>query len=125
VTVLHFLSQDTFDQLLWACDLNFVRGEDSWIRALWAAKPFIWQPYQQAEGLHHSKLEAFFERYQATKALSNFNQAWLGTEMDATLWEALIEDLPGLQKHAEKQTHEFEKQTDLAANLVSFTKNQV
>ena len=35
VTILPFLSQEDYDQLLWSCDLNFVRGEDSWIRALW------------------------------------------------------------------------------------------
>ena len=42
--LLPLLSQEDYDRLLWICDLNLVRGEDSWIRALWAAKPFIWQP---------------------------------------------------------------------------------
>lgn len=38
VHLLPFLSQSHYDHLLWACDLNFVRGEDSWIRAIWAGK---------------------------------------------------------------------------------------
>ncbi|MGN6930438.1 elongation factor P maturation arginine rhamnosyltransferase EarP, partial [Neisseria sp. P0015.S010] len=31
--------QPAFDEMLWACDLNFVRGEDSLVRALWAGQP--------------------------------------------------------------------------------------
>ena len=34
-----FLAQDRYDQLLWACDVNFVRGEDSFVRAQWAGGP--------------------------------------------------------------------------------------
>ena len=125
VTVLPFLSQDDYDHLLWACDLNFVRGEDSWIRALWAAKPFVWQTYPQDEHLHLTKLQAFFDVYQPAKYLADFNQAWLEGQMNQPLWDQLLSELPILQKHAEKQTHEFEKQADLAANLVIFSKNQV
>ena len=125
VTVLPFLSQDEYDQLLWACDLNFVRGEDSWIRALWSAKPFVWQTYPQDENLHLTKLLAFFEVYRPAASLANFNQSWLNGMVTQALWDELLTELPNLQKHAEKQTHEFEKQTDLAANLVSFAKNQV
>ena len=125
VTVLPFLSQDEYDQLLWACDLNFVRGEDSWIRALWAAKPFIWQPYKQDEDLHLTKLKAFFDMYQPPSSLADLNQAWLSETIETRHWNTLIAELPDLKKHAEKQTHEFEKQADLAANLVIFAKNQV
>ncbi|MDO9220217.1 MAG: elongation factor P maturation arginine rhamnosyltransferase EarP, partial [Thiobacillus sp.] len=32
VQALPFSSQDDYDRLLWACDLNFVRGEDSCVR---------------------------------------------------------------------------------------------
>jgi hypothetical protein len=34
-----FLNQDEYDELLFRCDLNWVRGEDSFVRAQWAAKP--------------------------------------------------------------------------------------
>ena len=125
VTVLPFLSQDEYDQLLWACDFNFVRGEDSWIRALWAAKPFVWQTYQQDENLHLTKLQAFFDIYQPALCLADFNRTWLEGQINQPLWNQLLTALPILQKHAEKQTHEFEKQADLAANLVIFSKNQV
>ena len=49
VSYLPRLAQQDFNPLLWAADLNFVRGEDSLVRALWAARPFIWQAYPQQD----------------------------------------------------------------------------
>ncbi len=63
VRVLPFLAQPDYDRLLWACDVNFVRGEDSFVRAQWAGKPFVWHIYPQDENLHHVKLRAFLQRY--------------------------------------------------------------
>ena len=57
------LPQVQFDRLLWACDLNFVRGEDSFVRAQWAGQPFVWQIYPQGDGAHEIKLEAFLQRF--------------------------------------------------------------
>ena len=66
---LPFLHQDDYDQLLWSCDWNLVRGEDSLVRALWAGKPLLWQLYPQDEAAHLPKLEAFLQRYlQASSA---------------------------------------------------------
>ena len=56
------VSQIEFDHLLWASDLNFVRGEDSFVRAQWAAKPFVWQIYPQSDDAHLQKLDAFLDR---------------------------------------------------------------
>ncbi len=44
VQPIPFLSQANYDRLLLSCDCNFVRGEDSWVRAIWAGQAFIWQP---------------------------------------------------------------------------------
>ena len=60
---IDFLPMDDYDRLLWSSDINFVRGEDSFIRAQWAARPFVWQIYPQDDAAHHAKLEAFLERY--------------------------------------------------------------
>ncbi|MFP5461653.1 MAG: elongation factor P maturation arginine rhamnosyltransferase EarP [Gammaproteobacteria bacterium] len=57
------LSQLQYDRLLWSCDLNFVRGEDSWVRAHWAGRPFVWQPYPQDAQTRCTKLDAFLERF--------------------------------------------------------------
>ena len=63
--VLPLLSQLDYDHLLWASDLNFVRGEDSLVRAAWAAAPFVWQIYPQHDAVHHQKLRAFLARHLA------------------------------------------------------------
>lgn len=56
---LPWLTQVDYDHLLWSCDLNFVRGEDSLVRAIWAGRPFVWQIYPQEDGAHATKLSAF------------------------------------------------------------------
>ncbi len=57
------VSQPDFDRLLWSCDLNLVRGEDSALRALWAGRPFLWQLYRQDDGAQQAKLDAFLQLY--------------------------------------------------------------
>ena len=63
VVELPWLSQPDYDRLLWSCELNAVRGEDSFVRALWAPAPLLWQIYAQHDGVHARKLEAFLDRY--------------------------------------------------------------
>ncbi len=60
-----FLAQDDYDRLLWECAVNFVRGEDSFVRAQWASRAFAWHVYPQAGGAHWTKLDAFLDRYVA------------------------------------------------------------
>jgi len=79
---LPWLTQPQFDRLLWAADLNFVRGEDSWVRAQWAGKPFVWQAYPQQDGAHGPKIGAFLDLALATAAqdaaepLRDWTAAW-------------------------------------------------
>jgi uncharacterized repeat protein (TIGR03837 family) len=61
--VLAPLPQPEYDHLLWASDLNVVRGEDSFVRAQWAGAPFVWHIYPQHDGAHQAKLEAFLDRF--------------------------------------------------------------
>ncbi len=72
------LSQDDFDHLLWACDVNFVRGEDSLVRALWAGKPLVWHIYPQDDGAHATKLNALLDWLQAPPTLRQFHLHWNG-----------------------------------------------
>ena len=58
-----WLTQPEYDHQLWASDLNFVRGEDSFVRAQWAGAPFVWQAYPQDDGVHHAKIDAFLARH--------------------------------------------------------------
>lgn len=81
------LTQRAFDHLLWFSDLNFVRGEDSLVRALWAGRPFVWQIYPQHDDAHHAKLNAFLGWLQAPPSLRAFHHAWNGlTPPAAAVW---------------------------------------
>jgi uncharacterized repeat protein (TIGR03837 family) len=75
---LPHLSQVDFDHLLWASDLNFVRGEDSLVRALWAGVPFVWQAYPQADDAHLAKVEAMLQVLLAPPAVQSLWRAWNG-----------------------------------------------
>ncbi|TAH12022.1 MAG: elongation factor P maturation arginine rhamnosyltransferase EarP [Curvibacter sp.] len=78
---LHWLEplpQTDFDELLWACDLNLVRGEDSLVRAIWAGKPWLWQIYPQDDGAHATKLIALLDQMQAPPSLREAHLAWNG-----------------------------------------------
>jgi len=126
VQVLPFMTQDAYDRLLWSCDLNAVRGEDSFLRALWAGRPLLWQIYPQAEGAHWDKLEAFLALYQQTlapgaaQALGHLWQAWNAQEDMAAAWTALLEQWPTLSEHAERWAVQQTVQADLASQLLVF-----
>ena len=77
--------QQQFDEMLWACDLNLVRGEDSLVRALWAGKPMVWHIYPQHDNAHHDKLNAFLDWLQAPASLRSFHHAWNGMAAAETL----------------------------------------
>src|SRR2546421_11175939 len=98
---LHFMPQAEYDRLLAACDLNFVRGEDSFVRAQWAAKPFVWQIYAQDDGAHAAKLIAFFDLFFAD---ADPMLATQGRGL-ATAWNGLSTPLPPLPAMAPWQAH--------------------
>ncbi len=76
ISYLPPLTQTDFDHLLWAGDFNFVRGEDSLVRAIWAGRPFVWQAYPQSGSAHVDKLDAFLEALQAPLSLKEFHACW-------------------------------------------------
>ncbi|HSD39857.1 MAG TPA: elongation factor P maturation arginine rhamnosyltransferase EarP [Rhodocyclaceae bacterium] len=133
LVVLPFLSQTDYDSLLWACELNFVRGEDSFVRAQWAQRPFVWHIYQQEEGAHRIKLEAFLRRYTAglepaaSEALGDFWRAWEAQDGAAAAhcWPALRTRLPMLSEHALRWDKDITKLGDLSSKLLIFCKDLV
>lgn len=127
VYVIPFVPQDRYDRLLWACDVNFVRGEDSFVRAQWAARPLVWHAYPQAEGAHRRKLEAFVDRYAAdldpgaAGALRLLLRAWNDDAEAAGIadaWSACAATLPALARHAEAWAGSLARLPELAAGLV-------
>jgi uncharacterized repeat protein (TIGR03837 family) len=71
-----FTTQQEYDQTLWTADLNIVRGEDSFVRALWAAKPAIWHIYPQTEDTHLVKLDAWLARTSLPAAAQSCIRNW-------------------------------------------------
>jgi uncharacterized repeat protein (TIGR03837 family) len=126
-----FVSQPDYDQLLLACDLNFVRGEDSFVRAQWAGKPFIWQIYPQAENAHQDKLNAFLIRY-CGDSFAPFRQlhACWNLENDSlveekggdirSLWEDCLQQFAEAKEHAQRWARHYQSTPDLADRLVKF-----
>lgn len=53
--------QISYDTALLNHNLNFVRGEDSIVRAMLSGRPFIWNIYPQDAGTHIKKLNSFFD----------------------------------------------------------------
>ena len=127
VRVLPFVPQPDYDKLLWTCDVNFVRGEDSFVRAQWAGKPFVWHIYPQDENLHHVKLRAFLQRYAGNiDSLVQFSLAWNGAtdsgEGWADRWQALAADIPRINRRADDWRRDMVALGDLAGNLLNFAR---
>jgi uncharacterized repeat protein (TIGR03837 family) len=83
ITYQILMPQAQYDALLWRCDLNLVRGEDSLVRALWAGKPLVWHIYPQSDGAHADKLNAFLDWLQAPPDLRLFHHIWNGLSTQA------------------------------------------
>jgi uncharacterized repeat protein (TIGR03837 family) len=124
VEILPFLSQADYDQLLQQCDLNFVRGEDSWLRAIWAGKPFIWQPYVQEEDAHMQKLDAFlnvfYANYDKKDLPCEAHRYWSAGQLPKDVLNDYLEDLKDIQTYAHLQSVQLASRADLATKLVIF-----
>ena len=139
VFAIPFLPQDRYDVLLWACDLNFVRGEDSFVRAQWAARPFVWQIYPTEDAAHWIKLAAFLGRYTSglprdrASAVTAMWEAWnVRSDMPdpapsrpsvPRAWAEFIARREALLAHAQDWAHQLSKRPDLAAAMVDFADN--
>ena len=121
-----FLDQSDYDTLLWCCDLNFVRGEDSMVRAQWAQKPLVWHIYPQQQDAHRIKLEAFVARFldglapDAAVACRAMSHAWNGEGDLHASWLGFRNALPALQAHMPGWCGRLLRQGDLAGNLIEF-----
>jgi uncharacterized repeat protein (TIGR03837 family) len=116
------LPQTGYDALLWACELNFVRGEDSFVRAQWAGRPFVWQIYPQDDGAHAPKLLAFLDLFlaDAPKGLATqLRECWAA-------WNGLSPMVPVLpatapwQAQVQRWRDGLLVQPDLITQLIGF-----
>lgn len=131
VHCLPMLPQDRYDHLLWACDWNFVRGEDSCVRAQWAGRPMVWQTYPQKEDAHWPKLEAFLQRYlqglspDCARPLERLFRAWNAGDAQTLDWPTAAAHLACLRVHATGWAGRLAHQEDLATRLVQFCESRL
>lgn len=123
---IEFLPQSDYDKLLWASDLNLVRGEDSFIRAIWAGKPMLWQIYPQKDGVHHPKLDAWLKLANLPTSIGQAMHEWA----DGNLATDLTPYLTGHGWQAWRQAskavcEELVKQSDLATGLDTWVRAQM
>ncbi|HCS13366.1 MAG: elongation factor P maturation arginine rhamnosyltransferase EarP [Zetaproteobacteria bacterium CG06_land_8_20_14_3_00_59_53] len=129
IRVLPFVEQTCYDELLWLCDINVVRGEDSFVRAQWAATPMVWHIYPQDDMAHIGKLSAFLDLYESglepadALMLRRFWEAWNHGEGAADIWPAFAAMLGRLSSHAEQWCTALSAGVggSLSANLVDFS----
>ncbi|MCL1095939.1 elongation factor P maturation arginine rhamnosyltransferase EarP [Shewanella kaireitica] len=129
--ILPMTDQQGYDELLWSCDFNIVRGEDSFLRAQWAAKPFIWHIYPQEDDYHLVKLDSFLNLYccdlgeNVANLYHKLNNSFNTGNQEDTLeaWKSLTSNLPELTKNAKQWPINTLNDTDLASRLVQFVKN--
>ena len=132
--ILPFSDQDTYDHLLWACHLNFVRGEDSCVRAQWAARPMVWQAYPQDERAHWDKLEALLWHYTAgledagAHAVRELWRSWNGmsdlSDLSA-IWSAWGAHWDAIEQHAGAWCKSLSRAGRLADKLVEFAESKL
>lgn len=129
VVVLPFLSHDDYDLLLWACDVNVVRGEDSFVRAQWAGRPLLWHIYPQEDGAHWAKLEAFMglvvPRVSMPAPWAEAMRAWNRGEAMPSFWAGVEADRPGFALPARAWSDYLAAQTDLVTSVMRFYASQV
>jgi uncharacterized repeat protein (TIGR03837 family) len=120
---LHFLpllNQREYDELLWSCDFNFVRGEDSFVRGLLAGVPSVWQIYPQDDLAHHVKLEAFLDWLRPPPDLRDFFLTW--NSVTAQALPAL--DLPRWKETAKSALERAQALPELASALARFAEQR-
>ena len=128
---LSWLAQDDFDRLLWAADLNFVRGEDSWVRAQWAGRPFVWQAYPQDDGAHGAKIGAFLDLALAraepavAALLRDWTSAWNGLDDPAAPLPGWTSDsLAAATRAARAWRDRLQASPDLGTRLLAFVREK-
>jgi uncharacterized repeat protein (TIGR03837 family) len=120
IRFLPALSQREFDHLLWSADCNFVRGEDSLVRALWAGAALVWQAYPQDDEAHHAKIDAFLDWLPAPASLRRFTRFWNGIDPVAAADASLALDISAWSGAVGKARERLLAQEDLVSRLLRF-----
>ena len=119
VELIDHVDQEAFDTLLESSDLNFVRGEDSWVRAIWAQKAFVWQIYPQDDGIHYQKMNAFLNRFEAPDSLRQAFGVWNGFQ-DTPMPSLTLESIRQWSEWTQGVAKKLSVRADLASQLLAY-----
>lgn len=131
IKLLPMTDQAGYDRLLWSCDLNLVRGEDSFVRAQWAARPFLWHIYPQEEQAHMVKLDGFLDYYLAKlptatgQWLRGFSHALNQRENCRDWWAQWPEHAAIWLQHGRPWSQKQLRDGDLVTRLVKFLESRI
>ncbi len=120
LTFLPPLTQTDYDHLLWSCQLNFVRGEDSLVRAIWAGQAFVWQAYPQDDGAHLRKLDALLAQMHAPTSLRNSSKRWNDGDVGPAPFCDPLPDIAQWRSATRSWRDTLLIQADLVTQLVRF-----
>ena len=115
---LPFFTYDKYEELLALCDINLVRGEDSFVRALLLAKPFLWHIYPQDENTHIIKLESFLEKYCPNN--KELKETFINYNINKDDFSYFFENLDEIKKYNEKYTDYLIENCNLMNKLINF-----
>jgi uncharacterized repeat protein (TIGR03837 family) len=133
VLFMPFVPQQRFDELLCVSDFNFVRGEDSLVRAILAGKPFIWSAYVQEKRYHLVKVDALctafaqyfgdslvFDRYR--ELLKSFNDCGEESEEQATgeHFDCFFKDLKKVERSTREMSYFMTRNCNLVKKFSDF-----
>ena len=128
VQSLPWQTQAAYDDMLRACDLNFVRGEDSLVRAICARAPLVWQAYPQHDGAQHAKVQALLQHWQPSPDVAALWQWWNGSPAlsEALAQQALqaLNDLPAWRPRLSAWLDQLQQQAPLAEQLMTFARSK-
>lgn len=121
---LPFYPYDEYEEILSLCDFNFVRGEDSFARALLLGKPFLWHIYPQAENLHIKKLQDFLDKYcRDYKESSELKDAFLRYNLNTDDYTYFFENFDKICQHNEAYSKYLLENCNLINKLNNFIEN--
>ena len=115
---LPFFTYDKYEKLLALCDINLVRGEDSFVRALLLGKPFLWHIYPQDEKTHIKKLESFLEKYCSDN--KELKETFINYNINKDNFSYFFENLDKIKKYNEKYADYLIENCNLMNKLINF-----
>lgn len=118
---LPFYPYDEYEEILSLCDFNFVRGEDSFARALLLGKPFLWHIYPQTENTHMIKLKSFLNRY--CPDCKELKDSFIRYNSSDDSYEYFFKNLNKIEEHNKKYSQYLLKNCNLIKNLNNFLEN--